>query len=341
MEISALARSILETMRARPRRLRARPWIRDLVAEVGLAPSDLVLPVFVCADDAPVEVPSMGARRYHVRELRDLSRQCSELGIPAIALFPVVASELRSEDAKYAFTDELACRAIAEIKAATRDIGVITDVAIDRYTTHGQDGIVRDGVVLNDESVEILAHMAVAHARAGADVLAPSDMLDGRVEVIRSVLDATGHPDTAILSYTAKYASVQYGPFRDAVGSTAGFTSSLGPEGKKTYFMDVRNREEALKEAMLDLDEGADLLMVKPGLAFLDVIQMLAEKTGVPIAAYQVSGEFSMIKAAASAGWCKYEDLLIETLVCLRRAGAKMIFTYGALDAAKILQARR
>jgi porphobilinogen synthase len=341
MDIPSSRRSILENMSSRPRRLRARPWIRDLVAENGLSTRDLVLPVFVCADDAPVEVPSMGAKRYHVRELREVAQLCRELGVPAIALFPVVDAKLRSEDAKYAYTDDLACQAIAEIKSATRDVGVITDVAIDRYTTHGQDGIVKDGIVLNDESVEILAHMALAHARAGADVVAPSDMLDGRVAVIRRVLDASGFADTAILSYTAKYASVQYGPFRDAVGSTQGFTASLGLEGKKTYFMDVRNRDEALKEAMLDLEEGADLLMVKPGLAFLDVIHVLAQNTDVPIAAYQVSGEFSMIKLAANAGWCRYEDLLLETLMCLRRAGAKLIFSYGALDAAKLLQASR
>jgi porphobilinogen synthase len=341
MDIKATTRKILGELRDRPRRLRSRAWIRDLVAEGQLSPQDLVLPVFVCADGQPVEVSSMGIRRYHVEELGALSRQCLELGVRAVALFPVVSAEQRSEDARYAYTDELACQAITAIKsAAGAELGVITDVAIDRYTTHGQDGIVRDGVVINDESVEILAHMALAHAKAGADIVAPSDMLDGRVAVIRSVLDAAGHSGTAILSYTAKYASVQYGPFRDAVGSTAGFGAGLGAEGKKTYFMDVRNREEALKEARLDLEEGADILMVKPGLAFLDVIQSLARECQVPIAAYQVSGEYSMIRQSAAAGWCKYEDLLLETLVCLRRAGSKMIFTYGALEAAKILKGR-
>lgn len=341
MDVGERTRKILSAMRSRPRRLRARPWIRDLVAEGGLSAQDLVLPVFVCDDTAAVEVPSMGLKRYRVSELRDVTRQCEQLGIRAIALFPVVGPELRSEDAKYALTDELACRAISEIKAASSSVGVITDVAIDRYTTHGQDGLVRNGVVLNDESVEILAHMALAHAKAGADIVAPSDMLDGRVAVIRDVLDAAGHQGTAILSYTAKYASVQYGPFRDAVGSAQGLSAGLGPEGKKSYFMDVRNREEALKEAQLDLEEGADMLLVKPGLAFLDVIQLLARETTVPIAAYQVSGEFSMIRLAANAGWCKYEELLIETLVCLRRAGAKVILTYGALEAAQVLDAKR
>jgi porphobilinogen synthase len=250
----------------------------------------------------------------------------------------VVAASLRNETARYALTDELACRAIATIKAATPKLGVITDVAIDRYTSHGQDGIVRDGVVLNDESVEILAHMALAHANAGADVLAPSDMLDGRVGAIRRVLDAHGHRGLPIISYAAKYASVQYGPFRDAVGSAKGLATSLGPEGKRTYFMDVRNRDEALLEAKLDLAEGADVLLVKPALSFLDTILAIRQATSAPVAAYQVSGEFASIRGAAAAGWCDYQELLLETLTCIRRAGAQIIFTYGALDAARALR---
>jgi porphobilinogen synthase len=331
----------LSGMTTRPRRLRARPWLREMAAESRLAVANLVLPVFFCEDRSQesTEIQALGIRRYRFSELADVAREAAALGIPSIALFPVIDPSLRSETAKYALTDDLACRAIRAIKEATPNIGVITDVAIDRYTTHGQDGIVRNGIVLNDESVEILAHMALAHVKAGADVLAPSDMLDGRIRAIRSVLNAEGHHNVPIISYTAKYASVQYGPFRDAVGSSHGLaTSGLGPEGKKTYFMDIRNRDEAVLEAKLDLEEGADALMVKPALSFLDTILAIRQATAAPIAAYQVSGEFANIRSAAASGWCAYETLLLETLTCIHRAGAQMIFCYGAIDAAKALR---
>ncbi|MFC4159535.1 porphobilinogen synthase [Chitinimonas lacunae] len=331
----------LSTMLVRPRRGRTSPWMRDMVAEVDLSPRDLILPVFVRESPSQARETSMkGVVRYTVAELAEVAQEAQALGIPAIALFPVIDPSRRSEDADYARTDELACEAIAAIKAAQANIGVITDVAIDRYTSHGQDGLVRDGRILNDESVAILAEMALAHARAGADVVAPSDMMDGRVGAIRRTLDGAGYQHVSILSYTAKYASQFYGPFRDAVRSSAGLSKGPGPDGKKTYFLDVRNREEAIREARLDEQEGADILMVKPGGPFLDVILTLSQNSHLPIFAYQVSGEYAMLQMAAEAGWANYEGLLLETLLSFKRAGAKGIFTYGALDAAQVLVKR-
>ncbi|QDQ29294.1 porphobilinogen synthase [Chitinimonas arctica] len=328
-------------MLIRPRRSRVSAWMRDMVAETSLSAKDLILPVFIREDDSVSEQTSMpGVRRHKVAELPALAREAAGLGIPALAIFPVLDGAKRTPNGDYGRTDVLACEAIRAIKSAGVNIGVITDVAMDRYTSHGQDGLVRDGRILNDESVELLAEMALAHAEAGADIVAPSDMMDGRIEAIRRTLDAAGHEHVGILSYSAKYASALYGPFRDAVNSSSGLATGPGANGKKTYFLDIRNRAEAVREAHLDETEGADILMVKPGSYFLDVILTLAQNSKLPVFAYQVSGEYAMMRAAEAAGWASYDALLIESLLGFKRAGAKGIFTYGALDAARLLQGK-
>jgi len=317
----------------RPRRMRRDAFSRRLMREASLSADDLVLPVFVHEAAGRAPVASMpGVERLSVDELLRVAERASALRIPAIALFPVTAPEAKSADAAAAWDDEgLAQRAVRALKQRFPDLGVITDVALDPYTSHGQDGLVdADGYVTNDDTVEALVRQALSHARAGADVVAPSDMMDGRIGAIRDALEREGHVHVRILAYSAKYASAFYGPFRDAVGSAA----ALGKADKATYQMDPANAEEALREVELDLAEGADMVMVKPGLPYLDIVRRVKEAFGVPTFAYQVSGEYAMLKAAAANGWLDERACMLEALLAFRRAGADGILTYAALDAA-------
>lgn len=317
----------------RLRRTRQAGWIRELAAETRLCPADLIYPCFVqegAGERTPIAAMP-GVARLSVDLLVEEAREAYQLGIPAIALFPVVPPEKKSTDAKEALNrDNLVCRAIRALKAAVPEIGIIGDVALDPYTSHGQDGIVEAGSVLNDATVEMLTQQALVLAGAGCDVVAPSDMMDGRIGAIRGALENEGYQDTLILSYAAKYASAFYGPFREAVGSAG----ALGAADKKTYQMDPANGEEALREAALDVAEGADMLMVKPGLPYLDVLARLRAAFALPILAYQVSGEYAMLRLAAEAGHIDYRASMLEALTCLKRAGASAILTYGAKDAA-------
>ena len=317
----------------RPRRMRRDDFSRRLMRESSLSVDDLVLPVFVheARDCAPV--PSMpGVERLSLDALLRVAERASMLRIPALALFPVTPPHAKSDDAAAAWDESgLAQRAVRALKQRFPQLGVITDVALDPFTTHGQDGLVDgDGYVANDDTVDALVKQALSHARAGADVVAPSDMMDGRIGAIRDALEAEGHVHVRILAYSAKYASAFYGPFRDAVGSAA----ALGKAGKATYQMDPPNAEEALREVGLDLEEGADMVMVKPGLPYLDIVRRVKEAYGAPTFAYQVSGEYAMLKAAAANGWLDERACLLETLLAFRRAGADGILTYAALDAA-------
>ena len=322
-------------MISRPRRNRASYSIRALAAETELSPQHLVWPVFVQdGDDIETPIASMpGVSRFGIRRLVARAREAFELGVPAVALFPKIADSLKDPRGSIgAEPNNLLCLAVQALKAALPALTVITDVALDPYSSDGHDGVVIDGQIDNDVTLPILAAMAVTQARAGADVVAPSDMMDGRVEHIRSALDDAGFTGVGICSYAVKYASAFYGPFRDALDSA--------PRGgdKKTYQMNPANLREALREARLDSDEGADWLMVKPGLPYLDVIRAVKEVTTLPIAAYHVSGEYSMLRAAAERGMLDYDQCLLESLLCLRRAGADIIFTYGAVDAARLLK---
>ena len=318
----------------RMRRTRATDFARRLVSETRLAADDFIYPVFVLDDRSKTEpVPSMpGIERQGLDPLLATCERVVTAGIPAIALFPVIDASLKSETAEAAWADEgLVPRTVAAIKQRFPELGVMTDVALDPYTSHGQDGLLdADGYILNDETVEALVKQAASHAAAGADIVAPSDMMDGRVGAIRAQLEADGHRNVILLSYAAKYASAFYGPFRDAVGSAA----NLGAGGKETYQMDPANRSEALREVALDLDEGADWVMVKPALPYLDIIADVREAFGVPTFAYNVSGEYAMLKAAAANGWLDERKVVLESLTSIRRAGADGILTYHALDAA-------
>jgi porphobilinogen synthase len=319
----------------RLRRTRRTTALRALVAESTLGPADLIYPVFVLDGQQQTEaVPSMpGIERQSIDGLLEDAAEAASLGIPAIAIFPVIDAAVKTLDgAESATPDGLVQRTIRALKDALPELAVITDVALDPYTTHGQDGIVdADGYVLNDETVEILARQAVSHAEAGADIVAPSDMMDGRVGAIRTALEAAGHRNTLILAYAAKYASCFYGPFRDAVGSTA----SLGGGDKRNYQMDPANTDEAMREVALDLAEGADLVMVKPALPYLDVIRRVRDQFAVPTFAYQVSGEYAMIKAASQNGWLDEKSAALEALLAIKRAGASAILSYFALQAAR------
>ena len=320
-------------MDIRPRRMRRDDFSRRLMRESSLSVDDLVLPVFVHEPAGRAPVASMpGVDRLSIDELLRVAERAVELRIPALALFPVTAPEAKSLDAAAAWDDDgLAQRAVRALKQRFPGLGVITDVALDPYTVHGQDGIVDDdGYVVNDATVEALVRQALSHARAGADVVAPSDMMDGRIGAIRRALEAEGHVHARILAYSAKYASAFYGPFRDAVGSAA----ALGKADKKTYQMDPGNADEALREVGLDLDEGADMVMVKPGLPYLDVVRRVKDAYGVPTFVYQVSGEYAMLKAAAANGWLDERACVLEALLAFKRAGADGILTYFALDAA-------
>jgi len=322
----------------RPRRMRRDAFSRALMRETDLTPADLILPVFVREGRGVREpVPSMpGVERLSIDELTRVAGEAHALGIPAIALFPVTPAEAKSLDAREAWNPEgLAQRAVKALKQEFPELGVITDVALDPFTTHGQDGLIDEsGYVVNDETVEALVKQAVSHADAGADIVAPSDMMDGRVGAIRVALESSGHIHTRILAYSAKYASAFYGPFRDAVGSAA----SLGKGNKYTYQMDPANSDEALREIALDLEEGADMVMVKPALPYLDIVRRVKKRFGVPTFAYQVSGEYAMLKAAIQNGWLDERACVLETLTSIRRAGADAVLTYFAMDAARWLR---
>jgi porphobilinogen synthase len=322
--------------RTRLRRNRRTPWSRRLVAEHRLAADDLIWPLFVVDGAGRREpVPSMPAvRRLSSDVLAEAVGEAAALGIPAVALFPAIDPARKTADCREAINPEnLICRAVRAVKAAHPGVGVVCDVALDPFNADGHDGLVRDGVVLNDETVEMLCRQAVVQAEAGADIAAPSDMMDGRIGAIRDALDAAGFAHVQILAYAAKYASSFYGPFRDAVGSAAALKGD-----KKCYQMDPANGDEALREVALDIAEGADMVMVKPGLPYLDVLWRVKQAFGMPTFAYQVSGEYAMLKAAAANGWLDGERALLETLIAFRRAGADGILTYAAVEAARLLQ---
>jgi porphobilinogen synthase len=320
----------------RMRRGRSAPWIREMLAEHRLHPSDLIWPLFICDGKGCEEpIPTLpGVSRWTVDRLAEKAREALDLGIPCIALFPNTPGGLRSEDAKEALNpDNLICRAIKAIKDAVPQVGVLTDVALDPYTAHGHDGLVDDrGCVKNDETSAMLVDQALVQAAAGADIVAPSDMMDGRIGAIRAGLEREGYCDVAIMAYAAKYASAFYGPFRDAVGS-----KGLLKGDKRGYQMDPANGAEALREVALDLAEGADMVMVKPGLPYLDVLARVKDAFQVPTFAYQVSGEYAMIEAAAAAGAGERDALILETLMSFKRAGATGVLTYHAPDAARLI----
>ena len=321
---------------ARLRRTRSSAWSRALVAENVLTPADLIWPLFIAEGQGAEEPISSlpGVSRWSVDRIAERAREARELGIPCLALFPNTPRDLRTDDAREALNPEnLICRAIREIKDKVPDIGILTDVALDPYTSHGHDGIVDEtGYVLNDATSEILVRQALVQAEVGADIVAPSDMMDGRVGAIRQALEQEGRVNVQIMAYAAKYASAFYGPFRDAVGSRG-----LLKGDKKSYQMDPANAEEALREVALDLAEGADTVMVKPGLPYLDIVRRVKERFEVPVFAYQVSGEYAMIEAAAAAGAGEREALVLETLMSFKRAGCSGILTYHAPLAARLL----
>ena len=320
----------------RMRRGRSTPWMRAMLAEHRLHPSDLIWPLFVCEGEGTEEPVAAlpGVSRWPVDRLADKAREAAGLGIACIALFPNTPGDLRTDGAREALNpDNLICRAIKAIKDAVPEIGVLTDVALDPYTSHGHDGLVDgSGRVLNDETVKILVEQALVQAAAGADIVAPSDMRDGRVGAIRQALERDGYSDVAIMAYAAKYASAFYGPFREAVGSQGRLKGD-----KRGYQMDPANGDEALREVALDLAEGADMVMVKPGLPYLDIIWRVRERFGVPTFGYQVSGEYAMIEHAAAAGAGDRDALILETLLAFKRAEATGVLTYHALDAARLI----
>ncbi|MCS6625178.1 porphobilinogen synthase [Roseibacterium beibuensis] len=320
---------------ARPRRLRSQPWVRRLVAETTLTPADLVWPLIVHdGGDDRVPVASMpGVFRLSPRAAAQAAVEARDLGIPAVALFPNIDAGIKDGVGTGATDpDGLIPDCIKAIKDAAPEVGVITDVALDCYTDHGHDGVLEDGRIVNDATLERLAEQAFIHAHAGADVVAPSDMMDGRVQAIREALEANGFSDVMILSYAAKYASAFYGPYRDAVGSARALTGD-----KKTYQMDYANSDEALREVAMDISEGADAVMVKPGMLYLDIVRRVSETFRVPTFAYQVSGEYSMMRAAMANGWLEEERAILESLHAFKRAGAAGVLTYFAPQAAKLL----
>ena len=321
----------------RMRRNRRHEWSRRLVRETQLSPADLIWPIFIRDGENEREpVPSMpGVERLTIDLTVEAIGNAKQLGIPAVALFPATDPALKTPDAEEALNPEnLMCRAVRAAKQVHGDgIGVICDVALDPYSSHGQDGLVRDGYVVNDETIEVLIQQSIVQAQAGCDVIAPSDMMDGRIGAIRRGLDEAGYENVQLMSYAAKYASAFYGPFRDAVGSSG----NLGSGDKKTYQMDPANTDEALREVALDLEEGADMVMVKPGMPYLDIVRRVKEAFAAPTFAYQVSGEYAMIQAAAANGWLDGERTMLESLMAFKRAGADGILTYFAVEAAKQL----
>ena len=324
----------------RPRRLRRDAFTRDLVREHGLAPSDLILPVFLLdGTGQQQDVASMpGVQRRSIDGLFAVAEECVSLGIPVMALFPVLEASLKTPDGREATNpDGLVPRAAQALKKRFPGLGLLTDVALDPYTTHGQDGLLDDnGYVLNDETVAVLRQQALVQSQAGVDIVAPSDMMDGRIGAIRSTLEGHRQIHTRIMAYSAKYASAFYGPFRDAVGSAA----NLGRSDKKVYQMDPGNSNEALREVALDIAEGADMVMVKPGMPYLDIVRRVKDEFRVPTFAYQVSGEYAMLKAAAANGWLDHDAVMMEALLAFKRAGADGVLTYFALEAARLLRGR-
>jgi porphobilinogen synthase len=325
---------------SRPRRLRRDAAIRALVRESHLAPEDLIYPVFMLAGERQVQdVASMpGVQRRSVDGLFAVAEQCLELGVPVMALFPVIDSARKTPDGREALNPEgLVPTAVRELKKRFPELALLTDVALDPFTSHGQDGLLdATGYILNDETVDVLRRQALVQAEAGVDIVAPSDMMDGRIGAIRSTLEEAGQVHTRIMAYSAKYASAFYGPFRDAVGSA----KNLGKSDKKVYQMDPGNSDEALREVALDIAEGADMVMVKPGMPYLDIVRRVKDEFGMPTFAYQVSGEYSMLKAAAANGWLDHDAVMMESLLAFKRAGADGVLSYFALDAARLLRAR-
>ena len=320
----------------RLRRNRRFDWTRRMVRESALSVDDLILPVFIIEGEGDEEdIEAMpGVTRMSTDKALDFVREARDLGIPAIAPFPNVPLDKRDQTgSEIANPENLICVFTRAVKESVPDIGIITDAALDPFTDHGHDGVLRDGVIANDESVEQIVKGALAQARAGADIIAPSDMMDGRIGAIRQVLDEEGFRDVGILSYTAKYASAFYGPYREAIG-----TEGLLQGDKNTYYVDPGNSEDAMREAELDISEGADMLMVKPGMPYLDIVRRMKDETGMPVFAYQVSGEYSMIEAAAANGWIDGERAMMESLLAFKRAGADGILTYFAMRAARALQ---
>ena len=322
----------------RMRRMRYNDFSRRLMRENCLSVNDLIYPMFVTEGTNQREpISSMpGIERFSLDLLLEQAEEIFHLGIPAIALFPVTPADIKSDNAAEAYNpDGLAQRSVRALKKAFPELGIITDVALDPFTSHGQDGLInQDGYVINDETIDVLVKQALSHAEAGADIVAPSDMMDGRIGAIRQALEAQNHINTLILAYSAKYASSFYGPFRDAVGSAG----NLGKSNKYSYQMDPANSDEALREIQLDLQEGADMVMVKPGMPYLDIIRRVKEQYGVPTFAYQVSGEYAMIKAAAMNGWLDEKQVVLESLLALKRAGSDAILTYYAKPVAQWLQ---
>jgi porphobilinogen synthase len=323
---------------SRPRRLRRDTFTRDLVREHHLRCSDLIYPVFVLEGQGLVQdVASMpGVQRRSLDQLLPVAEQCVALGIPVMALFPVLGSAGKTPDGREATNpDGLVPTVVAELKKRFPELGIMTDVALDPYTSHGQDGLLDDtGYVLNDETIAVLVQQALVQAEAGVDIVAPSDMMDGRIGAIRAALEARKLIHTRIMAYSAKYASAFYGPFRDAVGSAG----NLGKSNKKVYQMDPGNSDEALREVALDLQEGADMVMVKPGMPYLDIVRRVKDEFRVPTFAYQVSGEYAMLKAAAQNGWLDHDAVMLESLLAFKRAGADGVLTYFALDAARLIR---
>ncbi len=321
----------------RMRRNRTEDWSRRLVSENSLTPNDLIWPVFVHeGKDLALDIPSMpGVQRLSTDLLAKAAKEARSLGIPVIALFPAVEPNLKTEDGREASNpDNIICKAIKALKDAVPDMGVLCDVALDPFTTHGQDGLVEDGYVVNDPTIEALIAQTMNQVEAGCDIIAPSDMMDGRIGAIRNALEESGHINTQIMAYSAKYASGFYGPFRDAVGST----SNLGTGDKRTYQMDPANTDEAIREVALDLQEGADMVMVKPGMPYLDICRRVKDEFGVPTFAYQVSGEYAMIAGAANNGWFDRQKVVHEALLCFKRAGCDGILSYFSVEVAKQLQ---
>ncbi len=324
---------------SRPRRLRRDAFSRALVRENHLTPADLIYPVFVLdGQQLAQDVAAMpGVQRLSVDRLYAQAEACVNLGVPVMALFPVIDAALKTPDGREAANPEgLVPRAVRELKRRFPELGLLTDVALDPYTSHGQDGLIDDsGYILNDETVAVLVQQAKVQAAAGVDIVAPSDMMDGRIGAIRIALESSGAIHTRIMAYSAKYASAFYGPFRDAVGSA----KNLGKSDKKVYQMDPANSDEALREVALDIAEGADMVMVKPGLPYLDIVRRVKDEFRMPTFAYQVSGEYAMIKAAAANGWLDHDAVMMETLLAFKRAGADGVLSYFALDAARLLRA--
>jgi porphobilinogen synthase len=326
---------------SRPRRLRRDAWSRELVRESRLGAGDFILPVFLLDGQGKTEaVASMpGVERRSLDRLFAVAEQCLEAGIPVLALFPVLEPSLKSDDGREALNPKgLVPTALRELKKRFPELGLMTDVALDPFTSHGQDGLLDDtGYIVNDETVAVLVKQALVQAEAGCDIVAPSDMMDGRIGAIRSALEGAGAIHTRIMAYSAKYASAFYGPFRDAVGSAA----NLGKSNKKVYQMDPGNGDEALREVALDIAEGADMVMVKPGMPYLDVLRRVKDEFRMPTFAYQVSGEYAMLKAAAQNGWLDHDAVMLEALLAFKRAGADGVLTYFALEAARLLRTAR